>query len=392
MRKKSWLTFVSVAGMAIALPACTAALVKIQSQQAELLQTQPIIHPVSFNHAASKTGLAEKNKLYQLIIFDPNDSSQLEQASYYMDVKSVFCGEDICKIDTVRLFWDGLGQYTKFELKAGVDLEKNADVYFDKQDYQKLHKILGKKDNGLKNLHKDELIRPKAEANAVDALSGATIAIRTQDYVEGAIWTCFTLWHFANGEVVQQIRNFTAKHFNGQQLVQLLSNDTSAAQEFAIEQLTAKQSFDQADAFQVLNNLNRLNDVAIQLIPEYLATANAKEQPKIFIQAFVLANPKLKKHLLEYLNRSVSSMPVEFYAALSQQLFDWSDYADIAHFISLVERHHIQSEIINKNLLALLKHNNLLIARRSYWYLYQQAGLAEHAEMKDFYRKTQHKL
>ena len=35
---------------------------------------------------------------------------------YYMDVPSVICLEEVCKVIPVRLFWNDLGKYQKYEL------------------------------------------------------------------------------------------------------------------------------------------------------------------------------------------------------------------------------------------------------------------------------------
>ena len=54
----------------------------------------------------------------------------------------------------------------------------------------------------------------KAEASLddPDAISGATINTLTFDYVKGAVKTNFQLWHIANGDIRQKIKN---KKING---------------------------------------------------------------------------------------------------------------------------------------------------------------------------------
>lgn len=130
---------------------------------------------------------------------------------FYANVESVVCGSKVCEIVSVKLFWDALGRFTHYKLANGVNLEKEDGDLFLKEDHQKLHSILRNPTSSLKNLYSGELVE-KVEDNALDALSGATINIGEAEVIKGAIWTCYTLWHWANGDVVPYIRKTTAKN------------------------------------------------------------------------------------------------------------------------------------------------------------------------------------
>ena len=114
---------------------------------------------------------------------------------FYMDVKTVVCGDSQCRIDTVRIFWDELGMYDRLVLPKGIQLEKAEGEHFDQADYKKLDAILADKNCSLKEVYKEEVVGTEA-TEGVDGISGATIILNNKDYVKGAVWTCYTLWHW----------------------------------------------------------------------------------------------------------------------------------------------------------------------------------------------------
>ncbi|WP_158966334.1 hypothetical protein [Paraglaciecola sp. L3A3] len=189
-------------------------------------------HSVSFNHKGNKSKKPIQASLYE----GKNSQGETE---FYMDVNSVFCGENVCKLDKVRIFWDELGVYQKFELADNIRLEKGNAEDFEQQDYIKLDGILRNPSSGLAELYPAELVNQNRGGNVVDALSGATVSIHNEDTVKGAIWTCYTLWHYANGELSQVIRDISGKQHSLTELTAALLTHTDLTyQIFALEQLT----------------------------------------------------------------------------------------------------------------------------------------------------------
>lgn len=351
------------------------------------------VFEVSFDHRGNKTNKPLVDKL----IYLPNSNalnSNAEQResspiptksgnSYYMDVESVFCGEDICKVDFVRIFWDELGFYQRFELKPKVKLEKGDGEDFTQQDYQKLHKNLLNRQNGLGNLYKSELVKTDGGGNAVDALSGATVALNKQDYVEGAIWTCYTLWHFANGELPQIIRNITAKNFTTKALVALLFQPEKREQYFAIEQLTRRKIKSEKDIAQVLMQYSATDKTLAQLIIHYVETLPAPQYFSAILKLLNNNNSDLRLYALTSLTSSNHKADTVFYQTLTQQVTAWTSYQNISLYFEHLTSTEIKNTLVIRPLTALLKHQNFSVARDAYWFLDEYENQQEQESSTD---------
>ncbi|PWJ57961.1 hypothetical protein CLV98_105141 [Dyadobacter jejuensis] len=193
-------------------------------------------HPVYLVHPGSVEGTPKE---YCLI----EQKSGAGQSRYYMDVESVICGSKVCKVVTVRLFWDELGRYTHFDMPAGMALEKEEGEAFTQADYDKLQQILANPFSPLQDVYKEDLVDPASDYNAIDALSGATVTIDQTAIVKGAVWTCYTLWHWAHGPVVAYIRDHTGRAYAVEELLVWLSERDSPYQVLALEQLTKRKAY-----------------------------------------------------------------------------------------------------------------------------------------------------
>lgn len=333
-----------------------------------------IAHKVTFEHKGSKTGKDENNTLFEFPV--KNDSES--ESAFYMDVRSVYCGEDICKIDPVRLHWDRLGIYHRYSLLNNVKLEKAFGEDFTLEDYDKLDRILNNKNAALGFLHKDELIQEMPSGNAVDALSGATITILKEDYVEGAIWTCYTLWHFVHGGVTHIIRDITGSTMTNGALNSLLKTGNVNEKHFAIEQLQRKKAF---DTVSISNILLAPSDVSIlkrdrrEINKAVIDYVNVLPRDKYFNAINSLINMHNSEITLLSLQSLISSSfetPKHFYDELSEQLSTMTLYQEIDLFLALIKLKAVNSKILLANISRLLSHQRFTIARRVYWFLTEQ--------------------
>jgi hypothetical protein len=126
---------------------------------------------------------------------------------YFMDVGLVVCGDNQCEIVTVRLHFDPLGNYERYELPAGGKLTKRGHKPFSAGDHKQLHEILSDPYSQLKPIKWDQITIPKSSAGTdnIDGISGATALTKRGIVVVGAAYTCYTLWHWSHGEVVNVI-------------------------------------------------------------------------------------------------------------------------------------------------------------------------------------------
>lgn len=351
--------------------------------------TLSIKHNVSFYHAASKTGKQESNIVYELTDYDKEANS----SRYYMDVSSVYCSEDVCKVDTVRLFWDELGRYTKLSLRPDVKLEKGNAEDFEQQDYQKLDDILSNGNSDLASLHKDQLVAPQSGGNAVDALTGATIAIRKTDYIKGAIWTCYTLWHFANGEVVDIIRNISGKRKTVKELRSLLVINDVHYQLFALQQLTKRTDISKDTLNVIERKLEQGDNAFFNGAINYLSILSEKDFNASVTQFLLINNSELRALILENLVNNNRPINTEFYTDIAKSLVKWREYQDVKQFLNVLEQRNIENKQINEALSGLLTHENFVIARGVYWYLKQQpADNLDSQILDDFFLQHQRRL
>lgn len=293
-----------------------------------------------------------------------------DELYYYMDVESVVCGDQQCRIDTVRIFWDELGFYKSMEVRSEYELEKKAGMSFDNTDYLKLDKILKDRESGLKEAFADEIVANQS-GNGVDATSGATINLHNKDYVKGAVWTCYTLWHWVNGDAYEIIRNLSGKSLSADELRTYLSSDSCQWKIFALEQLIRRKNY-KSETIQLVLRTRVLDNHWGNLVVDYI-----KELPSdsffmaisSLLQADYIDNKLL---YLDTLLKTEKSPPIGYFDKLSYLLLDWNSYPLINSFLNILENKDIQSPEISARIIQLLKNKNFLIARRAYWFLKDQ--------------------
>lgn len=190
---------------------------------------------------------------------------------YRSHIVSPVCEDRLCYDAELDFFWDILGRFSHFEVDPNKPLTKLDHVPFSGADYEQLNRILLTESPSFIHLRRGELIvKPDpGDSTDVDAVTGATVKAVKQDMVEGAIYTCYTLWHIANGGIVFEIQEHTKRKINEEGLIRkLLRRPQASAHYFLIENM-APQYFTvflpevlalagQYDPFFTVRLLNRL--------------------------------------------------------------------------------------------------------------------------------------
>ena len=302
---------------------------------------------------------------------------------FYMDVETVVCGDSRCRIDIIRIFWDELGFYKRIELPRGIELEKAEGAHFSNADYEKLNQILSNKKASLKDVYKEEVVGAET-TESVDGLSGATIILNTNDYVAGAVWTCYTLWHWANGETIEIIRNLTGDAKQLDELIGLLQSENKIYQLFALEQIFKRKAYQVQTVESVIKAVNN-NPQLLKLGLQYIESAT----PSIFLSSIKQWIDSLdQKDRLDCLSTILNTsrqLPQEFYSYLSYQIPTYNDYQQLNLYFNILESKDVVSPDIIVQLVPLLDHTNFLIARRAYWFLEKEMlNLQQRAKWKAF--------
>lgn len=154
-------------------------------------------------------------------------------AGYYGYINTPVCSDRLCYNAEINLHWDLVGNFTHFEPIPGAPLTKNDHEPFTNDDYKKLFRILETKKPTFVYLKRDELVRK----NGVDGVSSATITNVKKDMIDGAIYTCYTLWHIANGDIVFPIHENTLHKLDSKLIYKMLRSNNTAYHYFILENL-----------------------------------------------------------------------------------------------------------------------------------------------------------
>ncbi|PKQ61335.1 hypothetical protein BZG02_16220 [Labilibaculum filiforme] len=343
---------------------------------------------------------SSKEKLHEVIYKHPaqKDSSQMHQIlfeteakEFYMDVASVYCFEDVCKIDTIRIYWNRIGKYQRFELQAGIALEKANGELFTDQDYKKLHFILNEEDSPFKNIRIESIISTQgAEHSDVDGYSGATaIELDESVSIQGAVLTSYTLWHWANGDLVKQIRKITGEATNADDLLTYLRNSEADYKLFALEQLMVRKNFE-ARLIEEIKEQYKGNCLPLKRnIISYLESAPKEIYQNVMLDLFKSEDSKQRITCLQSLLHTNSNLSSDAYSKLYRQLNNMETYQEVDLFLSLLEKQSQELEARIAPLYSLLANSNILISRRAFWFLERKNASKEQQKLlNDFAKKN----
>ncbi|MBN7813373.1 hypothetical protein J0A68_20630 [Algoriphagus sp. H41] len=285
---------------------------------------------------------------------------------YSMEVESVVCGDEQCRVDRIGIIWDKFGSFENLSLPVGTYLEKAEGIPFAPEDYQRLEQLLQDPYSPLRTLSKYELVGTLG-SEGVDALSGATILLEKSAYVSGAVWTCYSLWHWVYGAARDSIRQITAKSMDGATLSGLLFSPEIRIREFALEQVTARRDY----ASETLDAVSKAVVQQPGLLVDYYAYWEGMPDDGYWQTGiFLLENlpPLSRIDLWRYIARSERYLPE---GTLDDLVLPFSsmEYVEIDAFLDVLERKNAASSLIIHRLIPLLGHQNVLIARRVNWFL-----------------------
>lgn len=162
---------------------------------------------------------------------------QLEK--YSATIQAPVCEEGICYNVNVIFNWNLIGEFIDYQVQPYDPLTKLDHKPFTLGDYAKLQRILTNHDLVFTGLAPDKLV-VKAE-DTVDGYSGATVEAIKDEVIDGALFTCYTLWHIANGAVVDSIRNHTRGRLDKYLIGKIIKYNTASAHYYLINNLADKQ-------------------------------------------------------------------------------------------------------------------------------------------------------
>jgi hypothetical protein len=161
------------------------------------------------------------------------------------------CDDGLCQKLEIELFWDLIGDYIRFDTVAGIPLTKYDHLPFTSQDYEKLHQILSDENSILSRKTVDELFDEEKtrKSDSIDAVTGATAEEVKNAIVEGALYSSYELWHFAQGRIKLRIKEHTDEIYSELLRDKFLKSDSYEMQLYALRR------FDEKDFAEEINRI-----------------------------------------------------------------------------------------------------------------------------------------
>lgn len=202
------------------------------------------------------------------------------------------CTTGVCKMVTLWIFWDAVGNYLGVQMDENEPLTKSDHTPFEMEDYERLDLILGDTLSIFKELVYEDLIvedenQPKEDASTenslfsfrkVDAVSSATSPALKDHVIENAVFTCYTLWHTVYGETKAYIDDVIGDRIDATYIRKLVNGNEKQSY-LALDILKKYNSyFPEFDSlvFSMVNSQNKeVSTKALSVIPnEYLRNAD----------------------------------------------------------------------------------------------------------------------
>jgi len=135
---------------------------------------------------------------------------------FFSDILTPVCIDGTCKPVRIELYWNLVGNYVGFGLLPDQPLTKFDHDEFLPEDYNKLNQLLSDDKSVFRRRTLEELFDKNAKPEKkityrgveVDAVSGATKAEIKNSVVEGALYSCYAIWHLAHGEIQDRAMAF----------------------------------------------------------------------------------------------------------------------------------------------------------------------------------------
>ena len=321
-------------------------------------------------------------------------------ASYALTFTTHVCVDEQCREVTVTMHWDALGYYQRLEYPANTPLTKKKHVPFRPEDYAKLDQILQDRDSILGSQPLEVFgppvppqVLPAPEVAEVDGWSGATPQAVKEAVVEDAAYTSWTMWRWANGEIVRKLQGITAQQCTPGYLHRLLQSADRRAVDFSLQHLLRHCPTDEqfaADVASVLETGDR-EHVALSLQFLHRAVADRRRLHQRLIESYGRMPSTYSPMILDYLSAQ-PELPAETLEELSgilQQL----PYFQVHLILRLLDARTFFSPRVETAVAGLLDSPDFFIARRASEHLLkQQLGSESRQKLDEFRRKYRDRL
>lgn len=168
-----------------------------------------------------------------------------EPLLFHAHINAPVCIDNICKPVHIKLYWNLVGDYVGYGTLDAHPLTKFDHEEFEAEDHEELHRLLQDRHSVLSTKEMSDLFDPNAtpkeriryQGIEVDAVTGATRKEIQETVVEGALYSCYTIWHLVHGEVASDIRHYLGQIYTPAMAQRFLHGHEQAYQYHALRQL-----------------------------------------------------------------------------------------------------------------------------------------------------------
>ncbi|GLU55938.1 hypothetical protein Dfri01_53990 [Dyadobacter frigoris] len=195
---------------------------------------------IKFNKEIREFNIIENDTLQYTLKLKLDDSGRPQY--FFRNIFTPVCYTNECKPVHINFYWDLLGNYIRYDLPEGKVLTKVDHEEFKAEDYEKLQDILAKQNSIFADLKMEDLITKGTDelSDSVDAKTGATLKTIKNEVIDGAVYTCFTLWKIAYGKAVAEMLKITESYKNDEMLHAFLADKNYHYQYWAMENVIQK--------------------------------------------------------------------------------------------------------------------------------------------------------
>ena len=311
-------------------------------------------------------------------------NEQGHPVSYSLAFETPVCIDGVCRPVRASMFWDALGNFEKLQVPTDWPLTKKEHKPFSEADYLKLQHVLKMKQSILGKYTPDALAKQDPNTawmwrtekettplSNVDGVTAATPLTIQKSVVEDAAYTTWTLWWWANGDIVPILRRLTLRHMDEGYLKFLLISGKQVYVSFALKYLKENCVENEAFVDAVLNLMRNTVRENFTLALAYLTEAveDHSQLHQRLIKASVQMRVSHSPLILDYLDNQekLSADTLEMLAGA----LDRFGYYQVHLILRLLEKHQWFTKKTESHIAGLLSSEDFFIARRAYTYLQQ---------------------
>ena len=258
----------------------------------------------------------------QTVVYPIFDSLNLLD-KYSALINTPVCEVDKCYAIEVVFYWDQIGRFLHYDTIVGQGLTKLDHVPFTTVDYIKLDDILGNQNSILASYTKENLVKNTRDSE-LDGFTGATVQEIKQSVINGAVYSCYSLWHIANGSVVDSLKKVTTSLFSKELVKKMMISNDPEVNYFMINNFSVENyvTFLPEVLMMIKNGEGYFAKNAIELMPE--KTLNSEKALDFFAIHFEQLNYYSQVAFLTKVNKN--SIGSELKQTLQENVDDRNSY------------------------------------------------------------------